>query len=250
MYLNHDGNRLNQIFINLLDNAVKFTAEGSITFGFLEIKDGKIFFTVSDTGIGIAPEKHNLVFKRFVQAEENISNIYGGTGLGLSIVKKLVTTMGGDIYFESEKGKGTHFIFYLPFETGLLPKHDNPGSYKIGDKKARKILLVEDDQVCIQMYKEIIGIQGENFKVAQTGQEALLLFRSFRPEVILMDIGLPDMNGLEVVKTIRKEDRKVYIIAQTAYAMHSDELLAVEAGCNDYISKPVDKNVLLKKLFK
>ncbi len=251
LYLNHDGNRLNQIFINLLDNALKFTNEGIITFGFLEIKDGKIFFTVSDTGIGIAPERHNLIFKRFVQAEDHIAKVYGGSGLGLSIVKKLISIMGGDIYFESELGKGTQFTFYLPFETGFPPAPVSQHNYKIdGEEKVRKILLVEDDQVSILMYKEIMRNHGENLRVAQTGQEALLLFRSFRPEIILMDIGLPDMNGLDLVKAIRKEDRQVYIIAQTAYAMHSDELLAIEAGCNDYISKPVDKNILLKKLLK
>ncbi len=251
LYLNQDGNRLNQIFINLLDNAIKFTTEGIITFGFLEIRDGKIFFTVSDTGIGISQEKHDLIFNRFVQAEDNISKIYGGSGLGLSIVKKLITIMGGDIYLESEKGKGTRFIFYLPFEIGEPAKPDNRGIYNIDERgKTYKILLVEDDQVSIQMYREMIGNQGENLKVAHTGQEALNLFRSFRPEIILMDIGLPDMNGLDVVKAIRKEDRQVYIIAQTAYAMHSDELLAIEAGCNYYISKPVDRNELLKKLFK
>lgn len=249
IYINADESRLNQIFVNLLDNALKFTSEGYIRFGVADIKNDKISFMVSDTGIGIAPSKHEIIFNRFVQAEHKTSQTYGGTGLGLAIVKKLLDLMGGYIKVESEIGKGATFYFDLPHtieEIVTEEKKTTEELHELTDR--REVLLVEDDVNSIIFYKEILNNININLNVATCGKEALDICANKKFDVILMDIRLPDINGLNVVKEIRKYDSRVKIIAQSAFAMQTDEAEALEAGCNDYISKPVRPKNLLEKI--
>jgi PAS domain S-box-containing protein len=242
-----DENKLIQIFSNLLDNAIRFTSSGKIEFGISEVSENGIEFFVSDTGIGIPAEKHHMVFDRFMQADPGISRSYGGTGLGLAIVKKLVELMGGKIYIASEPGKGTRFWFRLPYD---FSQGDASRIEKFDSERIKavlpyidtmtKILIVEDDLNSRFILQKILDKRYKCLFFANTGKQALQLFETETPDIILMDIGLPDINGLDIVKQIRANGgKKIRIIAQTAYAQVDDKRKAIEAGCDDFISKPI-----------
>jgi len=250
LILNTDENRLMQIFSNLLDNALRFTSEGSVTFGISKMEDNSADFFVADTGVGIPKEKHEEIFDRFSQADNSTTRSYGGTGLGLSIVKKLLELMGSEITLESEPGKGSVFRFRLPVfllrESEEKVNHEKPE--KPGKTMNAKILVVEDDSVSRLYFKQILKNFTSELLFAETGKEALQLFESQNPDVILMDIALPDINGLEIVRKIRETNKKVVIIAQTAYAMTDDRQKAFDAGCDDYVAKPIKTALLMEKL--
>ncbi len=238
--LNTDENRLMQVVSNLLDNSLKFTPEGNITFGVSKVTKTQLELFVSDTGIGISKEKQHLVFDRFSQAEESISRNYGGSGLGLAIVKKLVELMGGEIKLESEPGEGSVFRICLPVKLDSYIHEEAPQPKKFDfSKQTESVLVVEDDPASQRLLSHVLKTHFQDLTLATTGSEALLIIKNKKPDIILMDIRLPDSNGLEVVRQIRKFDTNVYIIAQTAYAMADDERLAFEAGCNDFITKPI-----------
>jgi PAS domain S-box-containing protein len=250
LVLNTDETRLIQIFSNLIDNALRFTPKGSVTFGVSKQNENNVEFFVADTGVGIPKEKHEEIFERFSQADNSSTRSYGGTGLGLAIVKKLLELMGSEIIVESESGQGACFRFQLPFL--MLNKTEDKGGVNkteisLGIYKSR-ILVVEDDSVSRIYFRQILVNHSAVLFFAETGKEALHLFESQNPDIILMDIGLPDMSGLEVVRKIREKDKQVVIIAQTAYAMPDDMQKALEAGCNDYIAKPVKTEILLEKI--
>jgi PAS domain S-box-containing protein len=245
-----DENRLRQIFINLLDNAIKFTEKGEIKFGAERIGPDEIIFFVSDTGIGIPEEMHELIFDRFRQIDVSSTRGHSGNGLGLSIVKKLVELMKGKIWVESDGRKGTVFRFSLPYaKQETVPDDDSSKkTQEIIPVELPVVLLVEDDPVSRLFIEEILKRKCRKLVSASNGKEALTKSRSEKFDVILMDIRLPDINGLDLVRKIRNFDQKVYIIAQSAYAMHADAEKAKSAGCNDYISKPIDTDLLLEKL--
>jgi len=256
LVINSDEQRLIQIFSNLVDNAIRFTHEGSVIFGVSSITDSEVTFFVSDTGIGIEKEKQKVIFERFTQADSGTSRSYGGTGLGLAIVKKLLEMMGSEIHLVSEPGKGTTFSFKLPYlsyekceKIALEKSHETkPADTTTTKDLTTKILVVEDDTTSLRYFQSVLGQIFSNLYFAETGNEALSLYHSESPDIILMDIGLPDINGLEVIRKIREEDANVKIIVQTAFAMEEDEQKAREAGCNDFLSKPVKTHLLLKKL--
>ena len=257
VFLNTDENRLIQIFSNLLDNALRFTHNGNIKFGISEIKNGRVEFFTSDTGIGIPEEKQQMVFKSFTQADSGMTRSYGGTGLGLTIVKKLVELLGGKIILESEPEQGSRFSFSLPYfslddEQKEDEQKDEKAHIKIHTKidTKTKILIVEDDEVSRFYFKQILSRHYTKLFFAATGEQALKLYIDESPDIVLIDIGLPDINGLEIVKRIREKDQRVKIIAQTAYAMTDDKEKAFHAGCNDFITKPVEINLLLNKISK
>lgn len=249
-----DEMRLRQVFSNLLDNAVKFTPSGNISFGLTGMGsvEGKVGFFVRDTGIGIHPQQHSIIFDRFRQGQETFNRNFGGNGLGLSIVKSLLEMMGGSIRLESGPGEGALFYFSLPAgrypksATSLITEERNGGSIPAN----RRVLLVEDDPAS-QLYLEELLI-GTPYTLTISGMcnDALRRMASGAFDIILMDIQLPDGNGLDLVRKIRETYPSVYIIAQTAYAMVSDEKRALEAGCNDYISKPLNAKLLFEKLRK
>jgi signal transduction histidine kinase/CheY-like chemotaxis protein len=250
MVVKGDETRLTQIFTNLLDNAVKFTDKGEIAFGIRSLSDSEISFFVSDTGKGIPREKQARIFKRFAQEDDTISRRYGGTGLGLAIVKSLLDLMGGSIRLDSTPGEGSCFEFTLPLkvDTNASAAEDRAGGEGAVSSGRLSILLVEDDPVNQLYYKEVLREPDFNLYMAPTGKEALELFKAFSPEVILLDIRLPDINGLEVARQIRATGSKVWIIGQSAYAMAGDEQAAIDAGCNEYLTKPVKASILLKRL--
>ncbi len=248
--LNTDEDRLRQILINLLDNAVKFTHDGSIEFGIHAFDNGYVTFFVKDTGTGIRKEYHQLIFNRFMQAGQPGKKPHSGNGLGLSIVKELLKLMKGDIWLDSEVNQGTTFYFSLPHANMLKFTENNNGEgtglFKL--RKGLHILIVEDDEINMMYLKELLIDFEPVFSETQFGNEALELVKKKSFDIIFMDIRLPDMNGLEVVREIRKFNQTVPVIAQTAYAMTSDEKKALEAGCSAYISKPIKKEVLFHKI--
>lgn len=246
-----DENRLTQIFTNLLDNAIKFTNQGEIAFGIRKITEASITFFVSDTGKGIAPNRQAQIFDRFAQEDESISQHYGGTGLGLAIVKRLMELMQGEITLHSEQGQGTCFEFTIPAQISRAP---SPGKGTKATKEEDRapghltILLVEDDPVNQLFYREVLNEPNFNLFLATNGREALKMNEKHRPDVILLDIRLPDLNGLEVARQIRASGNQVWIIGQSAYAMAGDEQAALDAGCNEYLTKPVKASLLLQRL--
>ena len=247
--LKTDSVRLKQIINNLLDNAFKFTTKGLIEFGCEPASDPrKILFFVKDTGIGIPREKQKLVFDPFRQAEDLIlTRQYGGVGLGLSIVKGVVELMNGEIWLESERNKGTKFFFTLPYTTApkavesVLPLPE----IKTLSWKGKSILIVEDDEANSLYLNEILSGYDLVIFNAFNGEEALQLIND-NPNVdlVLMDIRLPDTNGLILTRLIKVSRPQTVVVAQTAYASHEDVEECLRAGCNDYIAKPINERKL------
>ena len=253
LYIYADRKRLVQIIDNLLSNAIKFTDEGYIELGYYFQDKDYIIFYVKDTGIGIPKDKHQEIFKRFRQGDESLTRKYEGTGLGLTISKNLVKLMGGDIWVESEMNKGSCFCFTLPHRPvdPVNNDHGTSGKHQTYNWKGKTLLLVEDDPTSQEYMQEALLSTQVELRVAPTGEKALQeISTNGSLDLILMDIRLPDMNGLEVTRKIRKTNHRIPIIAQTARAMNEDRMKCLEAGASDYISKPVELNDLLATIHK
>jgi PAS domain S-box-containing protein len=244
-----DQDRLRQIMNNLIGNAIKFTKRGEIKFGYT-LSDNNFQFFVEDTGIGIDEELYSIIFEYFRQADEGHTRQYGGTGLGLPIAKGLVEILGGEIWVESKKGIGTTFYFSLPIKPVDIEKKEEPKKeealkYNWHDKK---ILVVEDDDLNYAFLEAVISQTNATIIRAENGHEALSKCKETTPDIILLDIRLPEMDGFEFTRQLRKSGITIPVIAQTAYAMSGDKHKCLDAGCNDYIAKPLKKNELLKKM--
>ena len=251
-----DPEKFDAIFINLIKNALKFTPKGSIDFGY-RLKDEKIHCYVKDTGIGIASDKLESVFERFIQEKKSDTSIIQGSGLGLSIVKAYVGLLGGKIWLESEEGKGSTFHFTLPYNA---VKKDIFGSQlstedstdMAGHFTKKTILLVEDDDTSYEFLKIILSNLGVNKVVwAKDGEEAIKQCKENTAiNLVLMDVNLPAIDGYEATKVIKAFRPNLPIIAQTAYALTGDREKSLAAGCDDYITKPIKKEQLLEKMEK
>ncbi len=249
-----DPVRLKQVLSNLLDNAVKFTSQGAIKIS-CERKRDNLVFSVSDTGSGILPEEKERIFEQFVKFNHRDLN-YEGSGIGLSIARKIVELSGGRIWVESKAGEGSRFFFTLPYKSpavisGMERKASVPGKdIKIGEGKY--VLVVEDDLNSYYLIHKILERAGIASQHAGDSSEAISFLRE-HPEtpMILMDLKLPGMDGYELTRTIRKTHPHIPIIAQTAYAMTGDREKALDAGCDEYITKPVrsDELLVLLKLY-
>jgi hypothetical protein len=242
-----DEEKLKRIFNNIISNALKFTDKGSITI-FCEEKTDHIRFNVSDTGVGIDSDESELIFQRFRQADGSIARKKGGAGLGLAISKGLVELLGGTIGFESEPGVGTTFTFTLPYnKEATIVERVIP--VKGTDNSDTTILIVEDGEFNRYYLKELLSKQNYSLMFSENGEDAIEICKS-SPEIdlVLMDIKLPGIDGFEATRVIKEYRPDLIVIAQTAYAMASDRVIAVEAGCDDYISKPIDAEKLLKML--
>lgn len=246
-----DETKLNQILTNLINNAVKFTKTGSIDFGY-EIKGNDIEFFVRDTGIGISPEMHCQIFDRFTQAENTISRGYEGAGIGLAICRGLVELLGGKIWVVSELGRGTTFYFTLPYNPATQNYIEEPIYPDIIEKKLKgKILIAEDDWISSQYLRRILVNSGVVVIHAENGKQAVEIAEN-TPDIdlILMDIRMPLMDGIEATKLIKKFRPDIPIIAQTAYAFTEERIKILEIGCNEYITKPIEEsklNVMINK---
>lgn len=247
-----DEYRLRQVLKNLLNNAVKFTHKGHIRFGAIKESPDELKFFVEDTGIGITEELKEHIFKPFIQADNSNTRMYGGTGLGLPISKGLVKLLGGKIWVESKPGSGSTFFFTIPFRRSDHSKEKNGLEYEkeFQHWKGKTILVVEDDDLNFALLFEVLSNYGLKIQRAADGVEALRLTAELKPDLIIMDIRLPLINGLDVTRSIRSSGNKVPVIAQTAYAMSEDRKVCLNAGCDDYISKPIHKELLLAKMAK
>ncbi len=253
LQLHADEFRLKQILMNLISNAIKFTDVGEVRYGLKKIVNDKLEFYVKDSGIGIEKEKQKIIFDRFRQAHETHSRFYGGTGLGLAISKNLVEMMGGTILVKSEYGKGSEFTVTLPYKdivekvkieetSNEMPSHDFSG---------KTILIVEDEESNFQFLNEVLKKTGARLLHAIDGMETIQIFRDDPTiDLILMDIQIPSINGYEVTREIKKINSKIPVIAQTAYAMAGEREKSVDAGCDDYLAKPIkihELMIVLKK---
>jgi PAS domain S-box-containing protein len=239
-----DVQKLDSVLENLVKNAIKFTKEGTIEFG-CEKQESHYRFFVKDSGAGIDPAHQSIIFDRFRQASESLSRPYEGAGLGLSISKAYVEILGGKIWVESEPGKGAVFYFTLPKQKVNPPEPSAQELVPSIEQKSMssklKILLVEDDDVSMNYLEIITKKLCEEIYKANSGTEAVELFRKNQDiKVILMDLKLPLMDGLEATRQIRTFNKEVVILAQTAYSMVGDREKAIAAGCNDYITKPIE----------
>ncbi len=245
-----DRGKLKQIFVNLLTNAVKYTAHGNIRFGVTYGDEGLVFF-VTDTGDGIPADKHDVVFNRFVRLQNARTSNIGGTGLGLSITKGIVNLLGGRIWVESEPGKGSKFSFTVDYTTSEVTDLQTQKKKSETSVTALNInvMIVEDDQWNAEYLQEVLSAITQRLIVVATGKDAIEAVQKDAIDVILMDVRLPDMTGYEVVEEIRKIKPEVKTIIQTAYASNDERAKALEAGCIDYLSKPVKNDQLIEMLF-
>ncbi len=248
-----DPNRLSQILLNLLNNAVKFTNSGGIQLSVKLIKSTQgtntILFNVKDTGIGIQQNKLKSIFGSFTQEEKGTSRMYGGTGLGLAISKQIVQQMNGQLEVKSKKGLGSEFYFTLKFKKGkpISIQQTSDEEYNISLLN-KKILLVEDNPVNQMMTSTMLKKWGYIVDIADDGWVAIEKLKSENFDLILMDMRMPHLNGVEATKIIRQElTLKVPILALTANAIKGDKEKCIEIGMNDYISKPF-KGIELKRL--
>lgn len=261
IYVKGDSTRLRQIIINLIGNAIKFTEKGVITTTVRaeQIADKiNLHFTVSDTGIGIAKDRMEIIFKSFEQAYSDTSRKFGGTGLGLSISRKLVELHNGKIWVESEIGKGSQFHFTILYDIAETIAQASQSEYadnNIAEKlKGINILLVEDNQFNAVVAQEELedAIEAVTVTVAENGVIAVEQLKSSHFDIILMDVQMPTMNGYEATKAIRalgNEKAKTPIIAMTANVFKEEVDACHQAGMDDFIGKPFDTNELLQKIY-
>jgi PAS domain S-box-containing protein len=267
-----DSLKLNTILSHLIGNAIKFTKEGSIQFEIRLVDQGnefgrdkacivstpsKLQFSVKDTGVGIAKSKIQAIFEKFMQADGSNNRQFEGSGLGLSIAKAYVEMLGGKIWVESEEGIGSTFYFSIPYITDTKVKQDmaNLSSYREDKTQLdiSKVLIAEDDETSASFIKEIVSKFTKEVFIAKNGIEAVNLCQK-NPDLdlILMDIQMPELNGYKATQQIREFNKDVIIIAQTAFALSGDKEKSLDAGCNDYITKPINQDqliALIKKYF-
>jgi len=246
MLIYTDPLRLTQILINLTNNAIKFTQQGSIEIIISRTDKEHLLFEIKDTGIGITKDQQQKLFQSFSQADQSITRKYGGTGLGLAISKELVTLLGGHIWVESEVGKGSSFLFELPAPTMKMEyikdEEDNKVLVDISHLKNTNILLVEDNDLNIDIVKSILEPYSINIDVAKNGKIALDRFgeHQHRYDIILMDIQMPIMDGYTATKHIRDIDKDIPIVVLSAHAMKEDIEKSLSYGVDKHLTKPID----------
>lgn len=239
-YVYSEHNRLSQVIINLVTNAIKFTNEGSITFGYEKRGDSMLYFYVTDTGCGIPKDKLDKVFERFAKLDKFAQ----GTGLGLAISKALVNYMGGEIGVVSEQGKGSTFWFTTPYKPTQIPVKAQANIVSEALHQDKVNILVAEDNASNYKLVETILHKDYNLHHAWDGKETVEMFSKCNPQMVLMDINMPVMNGYEAAQEIRKMSKSVPIVALTAYAYASDEHKALEVGMDAYMSKPLNAKKL------
>ena len=254
LIINSDPKRLQQVLSNLMDNAVKFTKNGKITFGYKKLNSERLQFFVKDTGVGIDKNKQDYIFERFRQLDDSFTREFGGTGLGLAICKNILSLMEGRIWVESEKNKGSAFYFELPYicaEETEDQKTMDPGRKIDRSWEGKSILVVEDDDANFLFLKTVLEQTRIQVKWARNGREAVDVFNQ-HPDIdlILMDLQLPVLSGLDATRQIKEHSPHVPIIAQTAFAMPDDEEKCLKAGCDGYIAKPIKMEHLFEELSK
>lgn len=252
-----DEKKIRQIMSHLVGNALKFTAKGFVDIGCkIHYADPPkkglqdLLFIVKDSGVGIEAINSDLVFERFFKVEHEISRLVGGTGLGLTIARDLAEMLNGKIWFTSEPGVGTQFYFLLPGAVDVVNKEKLLTGKELKNKynwQGKKILIVEDDEMSYVYLKEILKSTQVDIIHAKNGREAIEMFES-DPDIdlVLMDIKLPEMDGYEATSKIKQLRPDVPVVAQTAYAMADDHQKILQVGCDEYITKPINRRKLLQ----
>ena len=248
-YIYTDDVKLRKVICNLIDNALRYTNEGYIELSY-EQKGDKLHVRVKDTGIGIPKEKQKLIFERFSQADKHLSREYGGLGLGLSIAKENTELMGGQIFVESEQGKGSEFSFIIPYKP--VSKNKDNVQMSVPERDEHKdpgftVLIAEDEEVNFFYLTTIITRLNDKIEIihAKTGKEAIDICRTNdKIDLVLMDIKMPGMNGLDATRKIREFKPDLNIIIQSAYSTFEDRHNALEAGCNEFLEKPINVEIL------
>lgn len=247
-----DKSKVMQVVSNLINNAVKFTHQGEISLEFVIEKDNMLSILIKDTGIGIPVNKQDIIFEFFRQGDDSHTRIYQGIGIGLAISQKIATAMGGEISLKSESGIGSEFKFTFPVkfhEDQLIGAEEEITQFTIPVLSGKKVLIVEDDLIGMEMVANMISSTKCEIIKAFNGHEALkTVTENPNIDLILMDLKMPEMDGFEATKFIRQELPSLPIIALTAYSMQKDKLKAIDAGCSDILTKPVNKVLLLKKI--
>jgi signal transduction histidine kinase len=253
-----DPVRLNQVLINLIGNAIKFTERGSVTIQITGNHNNnhetfRLVCSISDTGIGMKPEDLDKVFEKFTQANTDIVRKYGGTGLGLTISKKLIEAQGGTITVTSEPGKGSQFSFEIDYPLAReqqIVSADKPSELDIAIVNQSRILLAEDNpfnrMVAVGLIKAIAG--HTQIDTAEHGLEVLEMIATHSYDVIIMDVQMPELDGIETIKQIRASGNTMPIIILTAGVTPNEQEQSFAAGANDFVPKPFDPGVLIKKL--
>ncbi len=252
--INTDAMRIRQVMTNLLENAFKYTKKGLVEFGFTQSAKGILFY-VKDTGIGIREERLSSIFERFSQIDSDLNRKYGGTGLGLTISKNLAELLGGKLGVESKPGKGSTFTMLVP-ATGLRcvdvvnekPYVSNPLLSKKYNWKTITILIAEDEELNFKVLKSCLVKTKATIIRASDGAEAVELFKKEKVDIVLMDIQMPVMDGYHAVHEIKKLNPKMPVIAQTSYVLANEREKCLDAGCDDYVTKPLDLENLLSKI--
>ncbi len=246
-----DLEKVYAILTNLVKNAIKYSENGSIEFGYNK-KDHYLEFYVTDTGIGIPEERQAAIFERFIQADITDRMALQGAGLGLSISKAYVEMLGGKIWVESEVNKGSTFYFTLPYQCEKkLETNNTPTPSQVTPTKKLKILIAEDDESSRVLLSIIVKKFGHESTSVTTGTDAVAAcFNNPDIDLVIMDILMPEMSGYEATRQIRKFNKDLFIIAQTAYALEGEEEKAIAAGCNGYITKPIKPEELKQMIDK
>ena len=254
-----DPARLRQVLNNLINNALKFTQEGFIEIGY-NLRESHVEFYIMDTGIGVTREKQHIIFDRFRQVDESLNSQFGGTGLGLAISKNLVNLLGGEIRIESSEEQGSTFYFTIPMHHHTKTKpgdKEDPAdadcagknTSEIMDLKGRRILVAEDDSANYLFIETFLKQTHVDVIWARDGQEALDIFHAEPSlDLILMDLKMPNLSGIDAIRTIRRTNKNIPVIALTAYAFADDRENSIKAGCTAYLSKPVKIEELSKVL--
>jgi len=252
-----DGYIMRQVYSNLIDNAIKFTTSGTICFGYFPPENGMLTCYVKDTGIGITKENQAIIFKHFRQADIENPYQFGGTGLGLSICKGSLELLGGTIRVESDSGAGSVFYFTLPYVQGekLVAESDKHPTGKKGVEKldwsGKKIILVEDDDWNMEYLKTILRYTNAELICISNGRSLRNIYPALgEADLMLLDILLPDANGWDLAKEIKSRYPGLPIIAQTALAMSTDWEKSIDAGCDNYITKPINREKLIQMMKK
>jgi CheY-like chemotaxis protein/nitrogen-specific signal transduction histidine kinase len=243
-----DSTRLKQIVVNLVSNAIKFTSTGRVDVTVLLESTGeeraRLMFQVQDSGPGIAKDKQALIFDAFAQADESTARLYGGTGLGLTIAQQLVQLLGGRMWLESEIGKGSTFTFVVPFELGKEHHaNESDSSASCTSSEHLRILVAEDNPVNQRLAVRLLEKWGHSAEVASNGRQVLDILAVERFDLVLMDVQMPELDGMEVTAAIRKKEHDhgghLPIIAMTARAMKGDRERCLAAGMDGYLAKPI-----------
>jgi signal transduction histidine kinase/CheY-like chemotaxis protein len=256
-----DIDRVRQILTNLVGNAIKFTDAGTVQVG-VEIRPATVAFQVTDTGIGIPETQLDRIFHEFVQVDQTLARRQGGTGLGLAIARRLARLMGGEVSVTSIAGKGSRFTLTLPRAVGAAPERPPPAraglrpesrplgsdghGSRLGDRGRALVLIVEDNEDNLFTLRQILAPLSPEIATANNGRQAIAQCRRQLPDLVIMDMQLPGMSGLQATGAIRAlpGGERVPIIALTAQAMKGDRERILAAGCNEYLAKPVEPSEL------